>query len=94
MDDKTLSDSEGIELDAELIARMLEEGDRYSSHTADLAEFIHKNKTRFRDQLLADGSICAIDPQIEGFTLAAVDGASAVENHGGGALVIVVAQYG
>ncbi len=90
-DDNTLSDSEGIELDAELIQKILNEGNKYSEETGNLAKLIADNKSKFREQLQKRDLIRVATSSVEGFTLAAVDGASAIEPHGGGTLVVAVA---
>lgn len=91
MDDGTLIDQPGVELDAILAHRILEEGDRYSRQTADMACFIQERKEQFRQHLLAANLIQQSNLPAQGFDLAAVDGASAVTAHGGGALVAAVA---
>lgn len=91
MSDFNLSDSPGIELDAVLAQRLLNEGDGYSQQTADLASFILQTRKQFRDLLEKDGLIQKSQPSAEGFDLAAVDGASAKEARGGGSMVVAAA---
>lgn len=91
LNDSTLSDLPGIELDAEMAQRILDHGDRYSQQTADLAHFVHSYKVEFREKLLQQGLIQAAHVDMKGFDLAAVDGASAVVSHGGGTLVAATA---
>lgn len=90
MQDETLSDLFGIELDAELAQRILDEGDNYSQYTDDLAQLIYQHRAKFREYLLEQGLILT-SQNVEGFALAAVDGASASEPRGGGALVVAAA---
>lgn len=87
----TLSDLEGIELDAAIAQSIIDSGDEYSEQTADLAQFINKYKKLFRKYLLQQDLIQLSNPQVKGFDLAAVDGASASPPHGGGALVVAAA---
>jgi hypothetical protein len=87
----TLSDLQGIELDAAIAQSIIDSGNEYSQQTADLAQFINKYKQYFRENLLSRQLIQVSDPSIEGFDLAAVDGASAAPPHGGGALVVAAA---
>lgn len=89
--DDTLEDKQGIELDAEMAQRLLEEGDGYSRHIAGLATFIAKNKDEFRKRLEDLGLVQRADPHAEGFDLAAVDGASTVKPRGGGAQIVAAA---
>lgn len=90
MQDETLSDLLGVELDAELAQRILNEGDNYSQYTDDLAQLIYQHRAKFREYLLEQGLIQP-SQNAEGFALAAVDGASASEPRGGGALVVATA---
>jgi hypothetical protein len=91
MNDKTLADQPEVELDAEMAQRILDEGDNYSQQTSELVQFIYENKAAFREELLNRKLIQKTNDDAEGFDLAAVDGASAVESHGGGALVAAAA---
>ena len=91
MRNDTLSDLEGIELDAAIAQSIIDSGDEYSQQTADLAQFISKYKKRFRESLLQQKLIQASNPDFKGFELAAVDGASASPPHGGGSLVVAAA---
>lgn len=91
MNSDTLSDLEGIELDAAIAQSIIDSGDEYSQQTADLAQFISKCKKQFRKHLLQQHLIQVSSPDLEGFDLAAVDGASASPPHGSGALVVAAA---
>ena len=91
MRNDTLSDLEGIELDAAIAQSIIDSGDEYSQQTAELAQFISKYKKQFRDYLLEQKLIQTANLDLEGFELAAVDGASASPPHGGGALVVAAA---
>ncbi len=91
MEDRTLFDVPGIELDAEMAQRILDHGNQYSQQTAELALFIRRYRTSFRDHLLSHGLIQSSLSGVEGFDLAAVDGGSAQEPHGGGTLVAATA---
>jgi hypothetical protein len=86
MEDYTKSDSPGIELDAEMAQQIIDHGDQYTQQTANLAEFVLRHAEDFRAYLVSHGFIQVV-AGAEGFDLAAVDGASAVQPHGGGALV-------
>ncbi|HEU5376054.1 MAG TPA: hypothetical protein VFV38_11480 [Ktedonobacteraceae bacterium] len=91
MEDRTLLDVPGIELDAEMAQRILDHGNRYSQQTAELAIFIRRYQASFRTYLLSQDLIHTSLPSTEGFDLAAVDGSSAHEPHGGGTLVAATA---
>jgi len=91
LNDNTLSDMPGVELDAEMVQQILNQGNQYSQQTADLAQFICTYKSAFREQFLKQGLIQLANEDINGFDLAAVDGASAMESHGGGTLVAATA---
>ena len=91
LNDNTLSDLPGIELDAEMAQRILDHGDRYSQQTADLARFIHTYKSEFRETLLKQGLLQVAHADMKGFDIAAVDGASAITSHGGGTLIAATA---
>lgn len=91
MDDETKADSPGIELDAEMAEQIINHGNQYTRQTANLAEFILSYKGAFRDYLKANSYIQTCNLSYEGFDLAAVDGASAYEPHGGGALIAACA---
>lgn len=87
MIDETLSDRPGVELDAEMAQRIIDDGDDYSQRIADLARFLSKNKAAFRARLKQLDLIQDCDPSVQGFELAAVDGGSAVDPRGSGALI-------
>lgn len=91
MNDETLFDKPGVELDAEMAQRILDDGDGYSERIIELAQFIREYKGRFREELLKNNYIQTASSNIDGFDLAAVDGASAVKAHGGGSLVAAAA---
>src|SRR5579872_5665596 len=91
MEDKTLFDQPGIELDAEMAQRILDHGDTYSRQTAELAQFIRTYKTTFREYLVGRGFLQCAHSDAQGFDLSAVDGASVPVSHGGGTLVAAAA---
>ncbi len=91
LEDNTLADLPGVELDAEMAERILERGDAYSQQTAHLALWINTHKASFRKHLLEKGFIQASKQEVDGFDLAAVDGASAIKPHSGGALIVAAA---
>jgi hypothetical protein len=91
MEDTTLFDQPGIELDAEMAQRIIDHGSAYSRQTADLAQFIRTYSTVFRDYLVERGFLQCAHSDAQGFDLSAVDGASVPVSRGGGTLVAAAA---
>jgi len=91
MNRSTLSDGPGIELDAEMAQSIADQGKDYGEEVRKLALFIQKYRASFREYLTSQQLIYSILPDVNGFELAGVDGASAVENYGLGALVAAAA---
>jgi len=89
--EETYYDVPGVELDAEMSQRILDSGDDYSKQTARLAQFIYDYRGQFRAELERRSFIAHDLPRSDGFDLAAVDGGSAIEPHGGGALIAAIA---
>lgn len=91
MEDSTLSDAPGIELDAEMAQAIADQGTAYGEQVRKFALFIQEYRSSFRTYLIEQRLIQRVTTNVTGFELAAVDGASAVQSHGVGALVAAAA---